>query len=120
MLQEWRRTNELLLCHGHCVPTKRSSGLYLLHVRPALLPFHFGPLVDSSTSRFTEAIPREGTESDRDLLGSGSPSACLKNRRRTVSAAQEFSTTLHTANRKNYWLLLISVVNKFRGLNFRS
>ena len=42
--------------------------------------------VDSSTSRFAEAIPHEGTESDRDLLGSGSPSAGLKNRR-TVSAA---------------------------------
>ena len=51
-------------------------------VRPALLPFRFGPpFVESSTSRFSEAIPREGTESDRDLLRSGSPSAALKNRR---------------------------------------
>ena len=54
-------------------------------VRPALLPFRFGPpFVESSTSRFSEAIqhvPRERMESDRDLLRSGSPSAALKNRR---------------------------------------
>ena len=40
---------------------------------------HFFPtsLVDSSTFLFAEAIdlPREGTESDRDLLGSWCPSA---------------------------------------------
>ena len=48
-------------------------------VRPVLLPFRFGPpFVESSTSRFSGAIPREGTESNRDLLRSGSPSAALK------------------------------------------
>ena len=47
-----------------------------------LLSFRFGPpFVKLSTSGFSEAIPREGTESDRDLLRSGSPSAALKNRR---------------------------------------
>ena len=45
---------------------------------PHCLPTRF------ETSRFAEAIPRDGTESDRDLLGSGSPSTGLKNRRRAV------------------------------------
>ena len=31
----------------------------------------------------------------------------------------EFSTSLHAADRKNYWLLLISVVNTICALNFR-
>ena len=55
-----------------------------------------GPLVNWSTSRFAEAIPHEGTESDKDLLGSGSPSAGLKNHRRTVSAAQVNSVLVYT------------------------
>ena len=40
-------------------------------VWPALLP-NFACRFE--TSRFAEAIPCNGTESDRDLLGSGSPS----------------------------------------------
>ena len=77
------------------IPTKHSSGLYVSPVWPAL-PFRFGLLVDSSTSRFAEAVPHEGTESDRDHLGSGSPSAGLKNRRWTVSAAQVNSVLVYT------------------------
>ena len=60
--------------------SKRSSGQYLLYGAC----FFSTSLVDSSTSRFTEAIPCEGTESDRDLLGSGSPSMDLKNHTRDV------------------------------------
>ena len=49
-------------------------------------------------------IPCEQTESDRDHLGTGSPSADLKNLR-TVSAAQMNSVlvhTLHVADHNNY------------------
>ena len=67
------------------------------------------------TSRFAEAIPRDGTESDRDLLGSGSPSTDLKNHRRAVVLTDSVQTV---ADCNNYSLLLISVVNNFRVLNF--
>ena len=50
-------------------------------VRPVLLP-NFACRFE--TSRFAEAIPRDGTESDRHPLGSGSPCTGLKNRTRAV------------------------------------
>ena len=50
-------------------------------VWPVLLP-NFACQLE--TSQFTEAIPREGTGSDSDLLGLGSPSTGLKNRRRAA------------------------------------
>ena len=82
-------------CYAVIMTTDKLFFCAVSPVRPTLLPFRFGPLVDSSTSRFA----REGTESDRDLLGSGSPSVGLKNRRRTVSTAQVNSVlySLHTA-----------------------
>ena len=74
-------------CYAMVLPyrpiSKRSSGLY----RYLLYGPHCFPtsLVDSRPpDSQTEAIPRDGMESDRDLLGSGSPSTGLKNRRRAV------------------------------------
>ena len=53
---------------------------FLCPVRTSLL------LVDnSSTSRFAEAIAREGREIDRDPFGSGSPSTGLKKRNRAIA-----------------------------------
>ena len=76
------------------VPTKHSSGLYLL----------YGPRFFPSASARSVSIraPPDSLrqylakESDRDLLGSGSPSAGLKNHRRTVSAAQVSSVLVYT------------------------
>ena len=122
MSQEWRRTNELLLRHGRSLVyrpiSKRCSGLYLLYRARA-----------SSQLRLLIRdlpIPREGTESDRDLLGSGSPSTGLKNRRRAVGLTDSiqhiqlvYTYVWRAADRNNYSLLLIPGVNKFCALNFR-
>ena len=61
--------NELLLCQGHWRTFKVFFWPVSL-VRPTLLP--------NFACRFQHLpIPCEGTESDRDLSGSGSPSTYL-------------------------------------------
>ena len=71
-------------CYAMVLPTDFKAffwAVLISPVRPALLP-NFA--CQFETSRFAEAIPRDGTERDRDLLGSRSPSMGLKNRRRAV------------------------------------
>ena len=53
------------------VPTKRSSGSCTARASVALRPAHLS--IRKHLPIFAEAIPCKGTESDRDLLGSGSP-----------------------------------------------
>ena len=90
------------------------------------MALHFFPtsLVDSSTFRFAEAIPHEGMESNRDILGSRSPSAgqleeSQKDRERSTGELSICSTSLHMAvHNNNNLLLLSSVVNQICLFNF--
>ena len=71
-------------CYAMVLPTNFKAFFWAVSispVRPALLP-NFACRFE--TSQFAEPKPRDGTESDRDLLGSGSPSTGLKDRRRAV------------------------------------
>ena len=78
-------------------------------VRPALLPFGFGPpFVESSTSRFSEACNTSRRNGERQRSFEIGESICgleesqnLKDHERNTG---KFSTTtsLHVADRKNY------------------
>ena len=71
-------------CYAMVLPTDVKAFFWAVSispVRPALLP-NFACRFE--TSQFAESIPRDGMESDRDLLGSGSPSTGLRDRTRAV------------------------------------
>ena len=75
-------------CYAMVLPTDFKTFFWAVSispVRPALLP-NFTCRFE--TSRFAEAIPRDGTENDKDLLGLGSPSMGLKNHTRITDSVQ--------------------------------